>query len=417
MTEFDALLQALHSRPKSSPIPTLERIRRLMETLGNPQETLRCVHITGTNGKGSTAAFTARVLRQAGFHTGLFTSPYLVEFCERFRVDGNLMPKADFCRVARRVLEAEKQCGSVNEFEFVTAVAFCWFAEQRCDYVVLEAGMGGAYDATNLISHPVCTCITKVSLDHMALLGNTVSEIAQNKAGIVKPGVPLVTPKEQAPEALTVFETVCRQRGAELRITKSPQAANCRWDGSEMRYDGHQLTIPLPGEYQLSNAACAWEICRVLGIDQETIAAGIARTVWPGRLQLLSKHPRILTDAGHNPDGIASLCRALDTLYAGAEIHVIMTMMQDKAYAPCIEALSARATRFYACTLPLPRALGSQEVANAARGFCSCVETADSLQAALQLAMPHLNENTVLVICGSVYLAGEAISLLQNSKP
>ena len=143
MTEYEQLLNQLHARPKASAVPTLERIRRLMAGLGNPQERLRCVHITGTNGKGSTAAYTAAVLEDAGFRTGLFTSPYLVDFRERFQVNRKLICQADFCRISKQVLSAEQRAGSVNEFEFVTAVAFCWFAEQNCDYVVLEAGMGG----------------------------------------------------------------------------------------------------------------------------------------------------------------------------------------------------------------------------------------------------------------------------------
>lgn len=413
--EYAQLLSQLHARPKASVIPTLARIRRLMAALGDPQERLQCIHITGTNGKGSTAAYTAAVLQQAGFRTGLFTSPYLVDFLERFQVNRQCICREDFCRIASRVLEAEQAAGSVNEFEFVTAAAFCWFAEQGCDYVVLEAGMGGRYDATNLIAHPVCTCITQVSLDHTALLGETVSEIAQNKAGIVKPGAPLVTPHTQHPDALAVFQQVCAQKQAPLIVTQAPDCFTCRCDGSRMRYRGTQLAIPLPGAHQLANAACAFELCRALGLAPERIADGIAKTVWPGRLQVLSKAPLVLTDAGHNPDGIAALCQALDSLYAPYSLHVIMTMMQDKAYRSCIEAMAQRADRFYACSLELPRALTPEQVAQAARPFCAQTEQAPSLRAALALARPHLHENTLLLICGSVYLAGEAVEFFSNS--
>ena len=416
MTEYEQLLNQLHARPKASAVPTLERMCRLMAELGNPQERLRCIHITGTNGKGSTAAYTAAVLEHAGFRTGLLTSPYLVDFRERFQVNRQLICQTDFCRIDKQVLSAEQRAGSVNEFEFVTAVAFCWFAEQNCDYVVLEAGMGGAYDATNLISHPVCTCITQVSLDHMALLGNTVAEIARNKAGIVKAGIPLVTPYTQHPSALAVFHAVCAQQQAPLCITQVPETSDCRYDGSEMVYRGTALKIPLPGAHQLTNAACAFELCRCLGLAPEVIAAGIAKTVWPGRLQILSKSPLVLTDAGHNPDGIAALCQALDTLYQGFSLHVIMTMMQDKAYQGCISSMAQRAERFYACTLDLPRALTPEQVARVACPFCAKTEQARSLQEALALARPHLQENTLLVICGSVYLSGQAVEFFSNSS-
>ncbi|MDD3164545.1 MAG: bifunctional folylpolyglutamate synthase/dihydrofolate synthase [Oscillospiraceae bacterium] len=413
MTRYDAALARLHARPKSTAVPTLTRITSLLQALGNPQQMCRCIHITGTNGKGSTAAYTAAALRCAGFRTGLFTSPYLVDFRERFQQDGKPISKSDFLRLQAKVHRAENALSlfPINEFEFVTAVAFCWFAETKCDYVVLEAGMGGLYDPTNVISSAACTCITQVSLDHTALLGKTVSEIARNKAGIIKPGVPLVTPCTQAANVLTVFQQTCSEKAAPLIVTQTPDACCCGMTRSTMRYDNLDVTVPLVGRHQLDNAANAIEICHVLGLADAQIVRGIAQTIWPGRLQILQETPMILADSGHNPGGIAALCSALDTIYARKRIHAVMTMMADKDYAPCIAAIAARASRFYACTLPLPRALSPDAVAAAAQS-CSDVLRFDSLRAALNAAQQAAAKDDLILVCGSVFLAGEAIKIL-----
>ena len=416
MSRYDQLLNQLHSRPKATEKPTLARMRTLMHRLGDPQDRLRFIHITGTNGKGSTAAFTASVLRETGQKIGLFTSPFLVNFRERFQINGVMISKAEFSDFAEQVLQAEADTGvgPINEFEFVTAVGFCWFAAQCCSWVVLEAGMGGRDDPTNIITTSVCCCITKISLDHTALLGSTVAAIAENKAGILRAGIPLVTPCSQVPAALEVLQQVAKRHHAPLTVTAKPQQYDCRSDGSHMLYGTLKLDIPLPGAHQLENTACAVEICKCLGCTDAQISAGIATAVWPGRLQILSRAPFVLTDAGHNPDGIASLCQALDTLYQDYRLQIIMTMMQDKQYIPCIEALASRAARFYACTLPMPRALRPEQVALAAAPCCGAVSLHSSLLQALQAAKPNLTQKDLLVICGSVYLAGEAINIFQS---
>ncbi len=415
---YEQCLSALDGRQRFSPLPGLERIARLLRRLGDPHERLKCVHVAGTNGKGSVCAMTASVLQKAGYRTGLFVSPHLLDFRERFRIDGQMIPEEDFCRWTEQVLDAQEALEAqefepANEFELITAIGLCWFAEQNCDYVVLETGLGGRCDATNVIRAPAVACITSVSFDHTAQLGDTIVQIATEKAGIIKPGCMIVTPCTQAPDALRTTRFTCIRRGAGLRVTSLPEIKRSGLDGTDICYDdGLEVHVPLPGIHQTENAACAIELCRLLNVPDETIAAGIAATYWPGRLQIVRKDPLILIDAGHNYSGMHMLCVTLDSVLRGKSITAIVAMMRDKDYADCIRQIASRSRRLIGTAVDDSRALDPAVVASTAARACSDAYAAPNLGHALAMALREMEPDGVLVICGSVYLAGEALRLL-----
>jgi dihydrofolate synthase/folylpolyglutamate synthase len=414
MTYAEALAY-IHGRPRFSTVTGLHRIRRLLTALDEPQKRCRCVHIGGTNGKGSTAAFTASILREAGYRTGLFTSPFLIRFEERFQIDGVPISETDLVAVTEAVKAAEDALEAqgmepVNEFELVTAMGFLWFSQQRCDYVVLEVGLGGKSDSTNVIEDPACVCITSVSLDHMAQLGGTVAEIAAEKAGIIKNGCSVVTPSTQDPAALAVLRERCAELAAPLTLAGADRVLSCDRNGSAFVRHGVTAEIGLLGRHQIDNAANAWAICEQLHIPQDAILRGLRNARWPGRLQLLA--PNVLVDCAHNEDGVASLVSSLQTLFPDRRPVLLMTMMADKAHETCIRRLTALADRLYATTLPLPRAMTPEALA--AEAVCREAIPVADLETAVSMALDSLRPDELLVVCGSVYLAGAAIPILEK---
>ena len=308
---YEVALAGIHSRRTFSGCgPTLDRIRRLMDALGNPQEQLKAVHIAGTNGKGSVSAMTAAALEACGYRVGLFTSPYLVEFRERIRLGGENISEDALENCYETVMEAEKKLESqgfepVNEFELVTAMGFLAFARAKVDYAVLEVGLGGRTDPTNLISHPAACCITSISLDHTQVLGDTLEQIAGEKAGIIKRGVPVIVAR-QKPEVYRVIAEKAEEMAAPLY--PAPDVEPLRQDkhGTKFLCGERTLEIPLLGDYQMENAAAAWEIARVLGLPEEQVKRAFSQVSWPGRLQYIPGKPDYLIDAGHNPGGIGA---------------------------------------------------------------------------------------------------------------
>ncbi len=417
---YEQCIAAIDARQRFSPKPGLHRVARLLRQLGDPQDRLRCIHVAGTNGKGSVCAMTASILQKAGYRTGLFTSPYLIDFRERFQINGKLIEKDVLCRLTAKVLDAQtalEQEGNepINSFELITTIGFCWFAEQNCDYVVLEVGLGGRCDATNVISAPAAACITSISLDHTAQLGNSIPEIAAEKAGIIKQNAAVVTPCTQDPAALSVINAVCSSNSADLHITGPVKILESNASGTDMAYDGMQVHIPLLGIHQTENTACAIEIARMLSIEDSVILAGIAACRWPGRLQIVCESPTVLIDAGHNMGGMRVLCETLDTLFSERPLTVILAMMQDKDYANCISQIASRAKRVIGTTIDSPRALSPDAAAKTAAGFCSDTLTANNLPQAVALARAAMEADSVLVICGSVYLAGDALHFFQEN--
>ena len=319
-TEFPkTAVEYIHSLGRFSGRPGLHRIRALCKALGDPQDRLRFVHLAGTNGKGSTATMIASALQAAGLRTGLYTSPYLVQFYERIRIDGSMISSDDLAHFSERVAVACESLTlpegeTIGEFEFTTAVAFLYFVEQGCDIVVLETGLGGRCDATNVIRSPEVCVITPISLDHMAVLGDTVAEIAGEKAGIIKPGADVVCANGQEEDALAVLRHVTASQGAVWHESADTlRVLRCDLNGSAFVCDGQGYTIAMPGRHQLQNASTALrtlDALRLRGWDIPIEAAvrGLARARIAGRLERVVDAPLVLLDGAHNAAGKCAVC-------------------------------------------------------------------------------------------------------------
>ncbi len=417
---YEESLTYIHGRPRFSARRTdLHKVETLLSRLGSPHQQGKYVHVTGTNGKGSTCAMVAAALRACGYRTGLFTSPYLVRFEERFRIDGQNIAPARLAEIATRVREAEDRLEAeghdpATEFEIVTAIGFTWFAEEHCDYVVLEVGIGGRLDCTNVIKTPACACLTAVSLDHTRVLGGTLEAIAREKAGIIKPGGHVVTGK-QPPEVLEVIREACRQRGAELIEASAMPVSDVHMtcEGTDCTIDGLPLHLSLLGAHQIDNACAALAVCRVLGLPEEKIVWALGHTCWPGRLDYRPGTPPLLLDAGHNPGGMDALCQALDTIFPGVPLRVVMGMMADKATAYCVPRIAARATALYACAVEVPRAMAADQLAAIAAESTQAAAY-PSVEAALDAARREAQPGELVLVCGSVYLAGSVLEILER---
>lgn len=415
---YEEVLNAIHSRRTfSSGGPTLERIRRLMKRLGDPQEDFKTVHVAGTNGKGSCCAMVDAMLRTNGFQTGLFTSPYLKDFRERIRINGEMISEQMLTSCYETVMEQQNAIESegfepINEFELVTAIAFVAYSRLKMEYVVLEVGLGGRTDPTNLIKKPAAAVIMPVSLDHTAVLGNSVSEIAAEKAGIIKSGCPVVVAKQSIP-ALDVILAHAQRMDAEVFLTEEVIPLCEEKTGTDFLCGSVNLDIPLLGEHQMENASAAWKVAQVLGIDNPQSKKALQSVSWPGRLQYFAGQPEFLVDAGHNRAGVAALCIALDKLFPGQEIIAIMAMMKDKDHEFCIPTVAKRAKAVVGTTVGLPRSLTPEQIAEEAGKFCPAC-TAEDMNAAICLARTMADPMDLILICGSVYAAGDALKVLEG---
>lgn len=364
----------------------LERMRDLLARLGNPQDRLRFVHVAGTNGKGSTCAFIERILREAGYRTGLFTSPYIERFEERIRVNGNNISLDDLCEVTLAVRDcAEAMDEHPTEFELMTAVAFCHFARQSCDIVVCEVGLGGRLDSTNVIAVVEASVIAPVALDHCALLGNTISAIAQEKAGIIKPGVPVVS-APQEPEAEARLRAVAAERGSSLRFVDVHALSGSNDDFTYGLWS--HMRVALAGSYQRINAATALETVAVLQergwrIPDDAVRVGLAQASWSGRFEFVAHAPDIIVDGAHNEQGAQALASELVVRYPRARIVFVVGVLADKDYASMLDALVPLAAQVVCTEPPNPRALGVADLAAAVEQACTraglqCTSAADA---------------------------------------
>ena len=424
MCNYEQILSLIHGHGRFSGKPSLNRIRALLDALGNPQNQLKFVHIAGTNGKGSTAVLTATVLEQAGYHTGLFVSPYVVDFCERIRVDGVYIPQDDLCRIAEIVSKVEQTLQlpageSIAEFEFTTACAMVYYAEQQCDIVVLEVGLGGHYDPTNIIACPEVAVMTHIALDHMAVLGNTIEEIATDKSHIVKEGGILVNYAAQESSVCEILKNRCTQVDAIYRESVMPKEISCSMEGTRCTLDGHAFTLRMIGRHQAFNAATAYTVLNVLrekgwNISDKAISIGFSNAVMPARQEIIQREPLVMIDGGHNVDGVTALCKTIDTMLPSGGISLILGMVADKQYESCVHMLTRRADCIYTVQPDTPRALPSHELASVIRAFSPYTNVFDcgDVTSALKRALRNAQEDDVIIICGSLYLAGDAKNAL-----
>jgi len=364
--------------PRSAIVFDVRRIERLLKRLGGPQNAAKSVHVAGTKGKGSTAAMIASILTQSGYCTGLYTSPHLLSMRERIQVDGQQISEDEFAGLTElmkpeiETVNAEGEFGELTTYEILTALAFAHFRDKGMDYQVLEVGLGGRLDATNVVKPEVCV-ITSISYDHIEVLGETLAEIAQEKAGIIKPGSITVT-APQSPEAMEALEKVCQQQEVKLvRVGRDVtwQRESFRPEGQSFKVRGmkgeYQLRLPLIGEHQLENAATAVAATEVLAergarITAETMSSGIANVNWPGRLQILRQKPWIIVDGAHNGDSMQRLVAAIRQYFTFDKATVIFGASSDKNIAGMVNELSSFPDKVIVTRSHHPRAVAVERL-------------------------------------------------------
>lgn len=404
-----SFLEFYTATPKYTHAPGLAVMGALMDRLENPQRALRCVHIAGTNGKGSCAAMTAAVLQAAGYRTGLFTSPDLCGMEERIRVDGVNITLSDFRSVTARVKAA---CTGLNEpsyFEKITAAAFLYFAEQNCDYVVLETGLGGRLDATNILETPACSVIMPIGFDHTGVLGDTLAAIAGEKAGIIKPGVPVVC-APQKDEAIKVIRQAASDRGCPFYIVNITKIRSLSHSpaGQLFSYKNmEQIELSLLGAHQVQNACAVIEIAQALGIEASAIRAGLKATKWPCRFEYIPGAPPFLLDGAHNAHGAAALAAGLRDYFPGQKFTMVMGVMADKDYTEILALMEPMAARFICLAPDSPRAMPPAELAALIKTVPA--ETADSIEEAIAKARAY---GDPVCAFGSLYYIGTVRRLI-----
>ncbi len=402
-------------------VPGLERVGELCERMGHPERKVKFVHVAGTNGKGSVSAIVSSVLKEAGYKTGLFTSPHLIDYTERFAVNGKNITKADFCRAAEAVKNAaEGMADAPTEFEILTAMAFYYFAEAECDVAVLECGMGGRLDATNVIESPLVSVITNIALDHTGVLGKTEGDIAHEKAGIVK-SAPLVLGKVSA-DAENVIKGACIKNNVPVLDYTLADVSDDRIaaDGLHFRYSGRDAVLPLCGEYQKINIRTALETVSVLrdrgfDISEDDIIRGVSSVHWIGRFEKLSSDPTVIYDGAHNPDGAAFTAATYKQLY-GRKMAVIVTgVMADKDYIGIARLLAPVAKCVFTVAPDNSRALPADRLAEVYRSLGVKATPCASVEEAVRLAADRANSESRPVLCvGSLYMYGDIVSALKN---
>ena len=394
--------------------PGLDRIRRLLGRLGDPHTRLKFVHIAGSNGKGSTAAMLSSVLTAAGLKTGLYTSPHLWQFNERFQVDGAPISEEDLVDITAQVLAAAED---ETEFELMTALGMVYFLRSGCDIVVLETGLGGRLDSTNVIPAPEAAVITHIGLEHTELLGDTVEKIAAEKAGIIKPGCSAVL-YGQSQEAETAVERACGVVNVPLSRTAPAEPVSSGQEGQCFTYRGRgPYSISLLGEYQVHNAAVVLETVNVLrrrgwDIPEEALVRGLEQARWPGRLELARRGPDVILDGGHNPQCMEALARALGELYPEKKLIFLTGVLADKDWSTMMGELLPLAKEFYTITPDSPRAMPAAELAAYLEGQGAKATPCGSVREGLELALVFLPPEDVVCVTGSLYMIGEVRHLL-----
>ena len=410
----------IHQEAWTGRKPGLSRTIELLDRLGNPHKKLKYVHITGTNGKGSTAAMVASALTAAGLRTGLSTSPHLWRFHERFQVDGVPIPDEALGRIAEQVIAAGKGMeDSATEFELMTAVGMLYFLEAACDIVVLEVGLGGRLDSTNVIPAPEVAVITNIGLEHTAELGDTRALIAKEKSGIIKAGCEAVL-YGQSREVEMVVERACQKLEVPLTISnpKELEVLSSGLEGQNFRYRGKgPYHIPLLGEHQRYNAAVALETLWALArrgwrISEEAIAEGMSKTVWPARLELTRRGPDVLLDGGHNPQCMEALCQSLKKLYPDQKLIFLTGMLADKDYPAMVGEMLPLAREFVTITPDSDRAMSAQDLAEYLKSRGAAAVPCETTHGGLERALAAAGPQGVVCACGSLYMIGEVRHLL-----
>ena len=418
-------IEYIHSLEKFGIKPGLERIKALLDILGNPQDKLKVIHVAGTNGKGSTSTMISNILIKNGFNTGLYISPYVTDFRERIQLNGNMIEHSELAECVERVKNAVdillEKGEQTTEFEALTATAFVYYAKKKCDFVVLEVGLGGRFDATNVIKAPFVSVIASISLDHTNILGDTVEQIAAEKCGIIKFGGETVSYPLQKEEAFGVIRDTCEKRMNSLRIpdVSKLETGKQSIEGTQVSYDGINFLLPLAGEHMVYNSITAIEAIRSLSrfgirVSDDVISAGIEASVMPARMELIKKKPVIILDGGHNEGCANALSDYIRKHLSGKRIIMVSSMMADKDYLSYLRIVAPFADVFIATKADVPRALPSDDLCKTASEFCRVTHSVSDPLKAITAAANITESDEALIVCGSFYLAGEIRDNLLN---
>jgi dihydrofolate synthase/folylpolyglutamate synthase len=417
---YDEALSYINNFTWSRSRPGLERTRQLLKALGDPQKKLKFVHVAGSNGKGSTCAMIESVLRTAGYKTGLYPSPYIEDFRESFQVAGELISYDDLCDLTEIVRKkADQMQDHPTQFEIKTAIAMLFFLKKNCDIVVLETGLGGELDSTNVIDAPVAAVITNIGLEHTEYLGNTLRKIAGAKAGIIKPGSPVIS-YDNAEEVMAVLESVSEKNGCTLYKTSEKDIipAAHELSGQTFTWNGISIKMPLLGRHQLNNAAVALKTLDILSrkgypVLKRDIEEGFLNVSWPARFEILDKEPLFILDGGHNGQCAQALAKILYEYLPDKKFVLLFGVLEDKDYPAMIDTVGRYAESFVCVTPDSPRALDGRKLAGIIekKGY-KAVFISDINKAVIECVQSKKD----VIAFGSLYMAGEVRSIFRKIK-
>lgn len=421
--DFAAAMNYIEEKNKLGIVPGLDGIYELLRRLGNPQDKIQCLHIAGTNGKGSIFSFVESILREGGYKVGRYISPTIFSYLERFQINGHVIPEDDFSflleKIAVCVLEMEADgYTSPTAFEIETALAFLYFFENRVDYALIECGMGGELDATNVMAKPVASVMASVSMDHMQFLGDTLESIAAAKSGIIKGGSMLISYPQQE-KVTQILKSVCEKRHADFDMVDEGDVSivSRGLDKTEFVYKDKNYTIRLTGDYQVYNAATAILLIeninrkanRVIA-DDASVAAGLSKTCWPGRMSKIHDKPMIYVDGAHNEKAWQELKETVNMYFTNKEIIYIIGVLRDKEYTKMIDILAPTMKHAVTVTPANSRGLEKELLSELIKEHGVPSVTADGCGEALKLAMSKASEDDVILVCGSLSFISDYLS-------
>ena len=411
---FEEAIQYIHSNAWKGLRPGLDRTRALLSAIGDPQKSVRCIHVAGTNGKGSVCAMLDSILRAAGYRVGMFTSPYIRNFRERMQADGEMIGEDELAEITDYVRPyAEAMTEKPNEFELITAIGFEFFRRRGVDYVILEVGLGGRLDPTNIIEDPLLSIITDIDFDHTTVLGNTIQAIAAEKAGIIKEGRPCLYGGRDSSACRTIRSITEMRHAPFYTVDRSDyRVTDMTLDGTVFDFQNYiGLRLPLLGSYQPFNAAIVLTALRILeekeGMNgtEEELRRGLASVHWPARFELMRRDPIVICDGGHNPQGVLAAVKSIQTYFPDQKVHILTGVMQDKAYDEMIETLKPVTAHAFTVCPDNPRALSAEALAAHFISHKIPATPFKKIGDAMRTAVDQSQAQKVPLVClGSLYL-------------
>ncbi len=422
---YDEKIQKINKLSKFSSKLGLERVTKLLNMMGNPQDSLKCIHVAGTNGKGSVCFMLSSILKESGYKTGIFISPHIEDFRERIQINGSLIPKSKVCEILDYF---ESYLNSpifkydpITEFELTTAIAFKYFKDENCDIVVLETGMGGRLDATNVIKSPLCSVITTVSFDHTKILGKNILEIAKEKFGIIKPGCPVVVGSNQESEVYELAKDICTQRKSSLIIVKK-EKISCTHESIQgkmiFNYKNLKLSLPLLGEYQKSNISIVLSVIETLSnnliVSEESLIKGLSKVNVPCRMEIVNNCPLIILDSAHNVEGAQALANFIEKKFKFKNIIGIVGILADKDVEGIFKTLSCYFSKIITIKSDSPRAMSLSNITSIAKKYGKLVHSYENNEQAIRDVIKFMSEKDILIIFGSFSIMKKCKEIIKN---